>query len=83
MQARRGPAKVATFASYAYGLRSFIALSGSVVKGKSDPEAFAAALQNSGKFGIDPTSGAKVPSYVPSVAATIRGLRPIVARKKI
>jgi hypothetical protein len=54
-----------------------------LIQGKSDPEAFAAALQNSGKFGINPDTGAKVPTYVPKVAATIRGLRAIVARGKI
>ena len=47
------------------------------------PEAFAAALQNSGKFGINPTTGAKVPTYVHDVAGTIRGLRAIVARRKM
>ncbi|MGH7065412.1 MAG: hypothetical protein ACREET_15160 [Stellaceae bacterium] len=47
-----------------------------------DAEAFAAALQNSGKFGVY-DNGAKVPTYVPEVAATIRGLREIVARRTI
>ncbi|MGA8549411.1 MAG: glucosaminidase domain-containing protein [Stellaceae bacterium] len=51
LQAKRGSNKVATFASYADSLKSFIALSGSLIEDKSDPEAFAAALQNSGKFG--------------------------------
>jgi Mannosyl-glycoprotein endo-beta-N-acetylglucosaminidase len=83
MQAKRGPAKVATFASYADSLKSFVATSGSLIQGKSDPEAFATALQNSGKFGINPDTGAKVPTYVPKVAATILGLRAIVARGKI
>ncbi len=71
------------FASYADSLKSFVAISGSLIQDKSDPEAFAAALQNSGKFGIDPDTGAKVPTYVPDVAATIRGLRAIVARRNI
>lgn len=83
VQAKRGPAKVATFASYADSLKSFAQISGSLVRDKSDPEAFAAALQNSGKFGVDTTTGAKVPTYVPNVAATIRGLRAIVGRRKI
>ncbi|MGC2523154.1 MAG: hypothetical protein WA417_11045, partial [Stellaceae bacterium] len=64
-------------------LKSFVAISGSLIRGKSDPVAFATALQNSGKFGIDPDTGAKVPSYVPDVAGTIRGLRAIVARSRI
>jgi flagellum-specific peptidoglycan hydrolase FlgJ len=82
MRAKKGPAKVATFASYADSLQSFVALSGSIVQGKSDAEAFATALQNSGKFGVY-ENGAKVPSYVPNVAATIRRLAPIVAQRKI
>jgi flagellum-specific peptidoglycan hydrolase FlgJ len=83
IQAKRGPAKVATFASYADSLKSFVALSGSLVQGKSDPEAFAAALQNSGKFGMNPDTGAKVPTYVSGVAGTIRGLRAIVERRTL
>ncbi len=83
MFTRDGKTKVATFASYAESLKSFIAISGPLIQGKSNPEAFAAALQNSGKFGIDPKTGAKVPSYVRSLAGTIRGLRAIVARRKI
>lgn len=64
-------------------MKSFITLSGSLVRGKSDPEAFAAALQSSGKFGIDVDTGAKVPDYVSGVAGTIRGLRAIVSRRRI
>jgi hypothetical protein len=82
MQAKKGPVKVAIFASYADSLKSFVALSGSLIQDKSDPEAFAGALQNSGKFGINPTTEAKVPTYVSGVAGTIRGLRAIVARRK-
>jgi hypothetical protein len=74
--------KVAIFASYADSLRSFAAVSGSIVQGINDPTDFAAALQNSGKFGIDPETGQKKPDYVPGVSATIRGLRSLVARRK-
>jgi len=77
-----GRTKVATFTTYADSLRSFVAISGSLVRGKSDPEVFAAALQDSGKFGVDTRTGAKMPSYVTDVARTIRGLRPIVARRQ-
>jgi hypothetical protein len=80
LPARRGPARVATFASYADNLRSFAAIAGSLVRGVSDPSDFAAALQNSGKFGIDTRTGQKRPDYVPGVAGTIRGLRPIIGR---
>jgi len=74
--------KVATFASYADSLRSFVKISGSIIRGKSDPTEFAAALQNSRKFGIDPKTGAKVPTYVHDVSKTIEGLRPFVARRR-
>jgi hypothetical protein len=83
LRAEKSRTKVAIFASYADSLKSFIALSGPLIQGKSDPEAFAAALQNSGKFGIDVDSGAKIPSYVDGVARTIRGLRAIVTRRTI
>lgn len=83
MFTRDGKTRVATFANYGESLKSFIAISGPLIRGKSNPEAFAAALQNSGKFGIDPKTGAKVPSYVRGVAGTIRGLRAIVARRQI
>ena len=71
-----------TFASYADSLKSFVAISRAIIRDKSDPEAFAAALQNSGKFGVY-ENGAKVPTYVPDVARTILGLRAIVAGRKI
>jgi hypothetical protein len=73
--------RVATFASYADSLGSFVAISGSAVQGKGNPEEFAAALQNSGKFGIDPNTGSKVSTYVGGVAATIRGVRSVIARR--
>ncbi|MGH6737943.1 MAG: glucosaminidase domain-containing protein [Bradyrhizobium sp.] len=76
LQARRGPAKVATYSSYADGLRSFVAVAGSLVQGIHDPTAFAAALWNSGKFGVGN------PTYVRDLANTIRGLRPIVSPRR-
>lgn len=81
--AGRGSAKVATFASYADSLRSFEAISGNLIRGISDPQEFAAALQNSGKFGIDPDTGKPIPGYIAGVAATIRGLRPIIDRRRL
>jgi hypothetical protein len=75
--------KVAIFASYADSLRSFEAIVRPFARGVSDPAEFARALQNSGKFGIDPVTGTKKPAYVPGLAATIRGLRAIVARRRI
>jgi hypothetical protein len=83
VSAGRGPAKVAVFASYADSARSFEAVSGQIIGGIRDPQAFAAGLQNSGKFGIDPDTGKKIPGYVEGVAATIRGLRSTVARRRL
>jgi hypothetical protein len=77
-----GKTKFSRFASYADSIKSFIAISGPVVQGIRNPETFASRLQNSGKFGIY-DNGAKVPTYVSSVAATIRGLRAIVERRKM
>jgi len=77
-----GGTKVATFTSYGESLKSFVAVSGSIIQDKRDPRTFAAALQNSGRFGIDIRTGAKLPGYVGDVAATIRGIRSIVARRK-
>jgi flagellum-specific peptidoglycan hydrolase FlgJ len=75
--AGRGNAKVATFASYSDSLRSFEAISGSIVRGIADAGAFAAALWNSGKFGVGN------PTYVPDLGKTIRGLRSMLSRRRI
>jgi Mannosyl-glycoprotein endo-beta-N-acetylglucosaminidase len=77
----RGGIKVATFASYAESLQSFVKISGSVVKDKTDPTEFA-ALQDSGKFGIEP-DGSKRPTYVHELVSIVRGLRPFVARRRV
>lgn len=77
LQARGGPAKVATFASYADSLRSFETIAGSVIRDVKDPREFAAALWQSGKFGVGN------PTYVRDVASTIRGLRPVVSRRRV
>lgn len=50
LQALRGPAKVATFASYADSLRSFEVVAGSLVRRVRDPTAFAAALLDFGRL---------------------------------
>jgi hypothetical protein len=83
VQAQRNKkVRLATFASYADSASAFVSETKSIVQGRSDPETFAAALQNSGKFGIDTTTGAKVTGYVDDVAATIKKLRPIIVRSK-
>ena len=74
--------KVATFASYADSLQSFVRISGATVSGKSDPTEFAAALQNSSKFGIE-SDGSKSPHYIHDLVSIIHGLRPFVARRRI
>lgn len=65
--------KVATFASYADSAESFRLDYGSIVQNLSDPTKFAAALQNAGKYGINP-DGSKVASFVADTAGTIDGL---------
>jgi flagellum-specific peptidoglycan hydrolase FlgJ len=82
MLTKDGRTKIATFANYAESLKSFVAISGSIVQAKRDPEAFATALQNSEKFGMHRNTGAKVPTYVGDVARTIRGIRFILARRR-
>jgi len=74
-------AKVATFASYQDCLDSFAQTYGKLVYGISDPAQFATLLQNSNGFGIYP-DGSKRKEYVPGVAATIRGFRVRVARRR-
>jgi hypothetical protein len=83
VKAHDSNARIAVFASAADGLASFAAESGSTVQGVRDPAAFAAALQNSGRYGIDPDSGKKVVGYVEGLAATIRGLASIVEQRKL
>jgi hypothetical protein len=74
MLARNNPkVRVATFASYGDSAESFARSYGSFVQGIWDPVAFASALQNARKFGINP-DGSKVPTFVSDVAATIKGL---------
>ena len=66
--------RVAHFASYTDSLNSWAHQYGSLISGISDPNQFATILQNSGAYGIY-TDGSKVPSFVPSTAATIRGVQ--------
>lgn len=68
--------RVATFASYADSARSFATLAGPHVRGITDPREFAAALHRHG-FGVTDSA------YIHDLAATIRGLRPILSRRKI
>ena len=82
MQAEQSDAEVAVFNSYADCFKSFVKDKGWIVRGKTDPATFMTALQDKGKFGIF-DNGTKVPGYVESSAATIRGLRPYIARRKI
>lgn len=74
--------KVATFPSYAESGRSFIETARNIIRGKADSREFAAALQDSGKFGVK-QDGSKVPTYVGDFAGTARGIRSIIARRQI
>lgn len=81
--ARKNPkVRVATFASYADSARSFADKYGDLVEGKADPREFAAALQDSGNFGVD-EHGSKVPTFVGDFASTARSIRSIIARRQI
>ena len=81
-----GPINGPSFAAYIEQFQpnqiTLLCAIGAADPGQERPEAFAAALQNAGKFGIDPTTGAKVPTHVGGIAGTILGLRPIVAPEK-
>jgi flagellum-specific peptidoglycan hydrolase FlgJ len=65
---------MAAFSGFGASAQAFANNYGGLVQGQADPAAFFAALQNSGKFGIYPATGKPVPSYVPSGAATARGI---------
>ena len=65
--------KVATFASYGDSAESFRLDYGSLVQNLADSAKFAAALQNAGKYGINP-DGSKVSNFVTDTAGTISGL---------
>jgi flagellum-specific peptidoglycan hydrolase FlgJ len=64
---------MATYASYAASAQSFEDQYGSIVEGITDPAAFAAALQNAGKYGIN-FDGSKVSGFVGETRNTINGL---------
>lgn len=68
--------KVATFASYADSLRSFVAISGDDVQGLNDPLDFGAPLHESGKFGVGNSN------YANEISNTAKGLRAIVSQNK-
>ena len=72
-----GGTRVATFATYADSLKSFIKVSGALVAGKTDPADFARVLQDAGLFGINP-DGSKVATFVRSTARTMIGIRALV-----
>lgn len=78
---RNANVRGAVFGSYAACLDWFIRVAGPSVRDKRGPEEFAAALQDSGRFGTDTGTGAKVPGCVKRVAATIRGLRSLLPNR--
>lgn len=53
-----------------------------ILKNKRDAIEFATVLQKQAKFGIDAKTGQPKPGYIPSVAATIKGLRPFTNDRK-
>jgi RHS repeat-associated protein len=64
---------MATFDSYAASAQSFADQYGYIVKNITDPAAFAAALQNARKYGIN-FNGTKVANFVSSTQNTINGI---------
>ncbi len=65
---------MAQYPNYAAAGASFAQIWGGKVQGVTDPTTFAANLQNAGAYGINPTTGAKVKSFVPSTVGTIQGI---------
>ena len=83
MAAKRGNAEVATYASYAQCLESFIARYGASVQGVTDPTKFLSILQNDRRaFGIDPDTEKPLPAFIPDTTSTIKKLIPIINRIK-
>ncbi len=83
MAAKRGNAEVATYASYAQCLESFIARYGASVQGVTDPTKFLSILQNDRRaFGIDPDTEKPLPAFIPDTKSTIKKLIPIIDRIK-
>jgi len=78
-------AKVSKFETFGDSFLAFAIRYKSLVQGVSDPEKFAAILQDRASFGRDMDTGAPVKSYVADVAGTIRRLRPFVGahRKQV
>ncbi len=74
--------RVATFRSFDDCAIAFYQRYGHLVDGVTDPEKFAATLQDAGLFGIN-RDGSKDPDYPTKVAQTARGFRSRVARRSI
>jgi hypothetical protein len=64
---------MATYDSYGASAQSFADQYGYIVRDITAPAAFAAALQNAGKYGIN-RNGTKVPGFVGETENTINGL---------
>lgn len=77
------PVLLAAYDSIQDSFMSFADKYADILKNKRDAIEFATALQKQAKFGIDTKTGNPKPGYIPSVAATIKGLRPFIADRKI
>jgi hypothetical protein len=75
-------AEVSQFDDYAQSLQAFVDRKGDIVRNISDPVAFATALQNDGKFGINTDTGSNVMAYVSTLSSIIRSLPPVMARTR-
>ncbi len=69
---------MSTFSSFSQAANSFAIENRRIIENITDPTAFATALQESRKFGIDTETGVKVPTYVPELARTIRGIERLI-----
>jgi hypothetical protein len=65
--ARNPKVRMPVFGSYDDCAKMFEISYGNIVKGITDARTFAAALQDAGKYGINP-DGSKVPTFVHDVA---------------
>jgi hypothetical protein len=81
--AKNSDVKMEPYKSYADNAQDFANQFGNLVQGEKDPVEFARKLQDSGKYGIEPKTGAKVPYFVPKASQTMIDLRPLIARRSL
>jgi len=73
---------IAMFKNFEDSMNSFIQSKGHLVEGISDPTAFAWALQNNGRFGIDTDNDTQVPTYVSDIVRIAKSLPGKIAKTR-